>query len=382
MCALVPRLADDDAAVRDAALEDALGLPDAELALVSSIDLHLSGWRARGGMRRHGDRLWLALPTRVDDTVVRLVAELRPYSLALYDDGAPAGPRPRALPAGWAHAGLAALSAPWPLASVEGLDGLVTLRLEGAGLEQAPRGLGTLSRLEQLSLRSNALTALPAELARLAALTELDVSDNRLTALPDDLSNLRSLRRLCAPRNLLGALPASVGELESLEVLQLNANRLTALPPAIARLRRLRVLRLAGNALTALPDELTLLPALESLSLYRNQLASLPRGLGRLHRALRHGLRLTHNRLEALPDEMGDLPALLLGHNPLRRLPTAQLEAMTRLSFLVVDADAPLDEPSRAWLRDLHRIAPRVELVDDDPDADGDDPGHDDQPSD
>lgn len=374
----VHRLADDDPAVREAALEEALGLTEAELTLVSSIDQHLSSWRGRGSLVRQGDRLWLGVPTRiVDDTVTRLVAALRPHSIALYDDVAPAGPRPRGLPAGWGHAGLAALTTSWPLASVEGLDGLISLKLEDAGLAEAPRGLGTLSRLEQLSLRRNALTSLPAELGRLAALRELDVSDNRLTTLPDEIGGLRNLRRLCAPRNQLCTLPASVGELESLAELLVNANRLTSLPSAIGRLRRLRVLRLAGNALTGLPDEVVELPALEVLSLYRNQLASLPRGLGRLDKVVRDGLRLTHNRLESLPEELGDLPSLLLGHNPVRQLPTAQLEAMTRLGFLVVDEDAPLDEPSRAWLRDLHRILPRLEYNNDDPDADDDDPSHD-----
>lgn len=374
---LIPRLANDDVAVRDAALEEALDLPDAELALVSAIDLHLSSWRAHGTMLRQGDRLYLVIRVHVDDTVTRLVAALRPYSLVLVHDGAPPGPLPSVLPAGWGHPGLAVLSTCWPLASVEGLDGLVSLRLEDAGLEQTPRGLGTLSRLEQLWLCRNALTTLPAELGRLEALQDLDLSDNRLTTLPDELGSLRNLRRLCVPRNHLRTLPASVGELESLDELLLNANQLTSLPSTITRLRRLRVLRLAGNALTCLPDELPLLPALATLSLYRNHLTCLPCGLGRLTEALRHGLRVTHNRLETLPDGLGDLPSLLLGHNPLRHLPTAQLEAMTRLSFLVIDDDAPLDEPSRAWLRDLHRIMPRVDFVNDDPDADDDDPSHD-----
>lgn len=374
----VLRLADDDAAVRDAALEEALGLNEADLTLVSSIDQHLSSWRASGRLQRHGGRLTIGVPTRiVDDTVTRLVAVLRPHVLGLYDDVAPTGPRPRVLPAGWGHAGLVTLSTTWPLASVEGLGGLTWLNMDNAGLEEAPRGLGTLSRLEHLSLRGNMLTSLPAELGRLEMLQELDVSDNRLTSLPAEIGGLRSLRRLNAPRNQLGSLPASVGELESLEELVVNANQLTSLPSTIGRLQRLRELRLAGNLLTGLPDEVVELPALEDLSLYRNQLTSLPRGLGRLDKVIQHGLRFTHNRLESLPEELGDPPSLLLGHNPLRQLPIAQLMAMRRLNFLVVDEDAPLDEASQTWLRELYRNKPRLEYINDDPDADDDDPRYD-----
>lgn len=209
----VLRLADDDAAVRDAALEEALGLNEADLTLVSSIDQHLSSWRASGRLQRHGGRLTIGVPTRiVDDTVTRLVAVLRPHVLGLYDV-VPTEPRPRVLPAGWGHAGLVTLSTTWPLGSVEGLGGLTWLNMD--------------------------------------------------------------------------------------------------------------------------------------------------------------------NRLESLPEELGDPPSLLLGHNPLRQLPIAQLMAMRRLDFLVVDEDAPLDEASQTWLRELYRNKPRLEYINDDPDADDDDPRHD-----
>ena len=97
----------------------------------------------------------------------------------------------------------ARLADPWDV--LETLVNLVTLELNGAGLERAPESLGNLAKLERLELGENWLRVLPEALGTLRELAYLDVSANRLEALPATLKTLPKLAEVQAFHNAFAA---------------------------------------------------------------------------------------------------------------------------------------------------------------------------------
>ncbi|KAH8051843.1 glycosyltransferase [Aureococcus anophagefferens] len=93
----------------------------------------------------------------------------------------------------------ARLADPWDVLAT--LANLVTLELNGAGLERAPESLGNLAKLERLELGENRLRVLPEALGTLRELANLDVSANRLEALPVCLKALPKLAEVQAFHN-------------------------------------------------------------------------------------------------------------------------------------------------------------------------------------
>ena len=93
----------------------------------------------------------------------------------------------------------ARLADPWAVLAT--LANLVTLELNGAGLERAPESLGNLAKLERLELGENWLRVLPEALGTLRELAYLDVSANRLEALPASLKALPKLAEVQAFHN-------------------------------------------------------------------------------------------------------------------------------------------------------------------------------------
>ena len=88
-----------------------------------------------------------------------------------------------------------------------------------------PECVGSLARLQSLTLSHNNIAVLPTGLGRLTALQCLDVRGNQLHVLPAELGQLTSLCELDASENALTAVPASLGQLTSLRTLLLYKNR-------------------------------------------------------------------------------------------------------------------------------------------------------------
>ncbi|KAI3428771.1 hypothetical protein D9Q98_007592 [Chlorella vulgaris] len=121
------------------------------------------------------------------------------------------------------------------VASVAMLQGIKHLLLDGNRIARLPDFVGSLSRLETLSVADNQLTALPPSLGRLHRLKQLLVSENKLRVLPSELGHCGALEELDAHHNELREVPASLGQLQRLKVLQLDSNAIGSLPPAILR---------------------------------------------------------------------------------------------------------------------------------------------------
>jgi len=90
-----------------------------------------------------------------------------------------------------------------------------------------PTSIQKLNRLELLYLDGNNLSELPAEIGDLKELRLLSVSNNQLVCLPTSIQKLNRLQRLYLDGNNLSELPAEIGALGELRNLYVGGNPLT-----------------------------------------------------------------------------------------------------------------------------------------------------------
>uniref|UniRef100_A0A8C3QSN0 Uncharacterized protein n=1 Tax=Cyanoderma ruficeps TaxID=181631 RepID=A0A8C3QSN0_9PASS len=109
-------------------------------------------------------------------------------------------------------------------------ENLTCLYVDSNNLKKIPAEIGTLRRLERLTLSNNSLSSLPAEMGALQRLRSLHLANNSLTELPAPLCQLRSLTFLDVSDNKI-SLPEDVCLLRNLHTLWLGNNHLRSLPP-------------------------------------------------------------------------------------------------------------------------------------------------------
>lgn len=137
------------------------------------------------------------------------------------------------------------------------------LRLPGVGLVgQLPLGLGNLTQLETLSLRSNMLSgSIPSDFANLRSLRNLYLQRNSFSdEIPPVLFSIQSLVRLNLAHNqFVGQISSGFNNLTNLEVLNLEGNQLAGVIPDfnIPSLKTLNVSfnRLNGSIPTQFSDQ-------------------------------------------------------------------------------------------------------------------------------
>ena len=196
------------------------------------------------------------------------------------------------------------------LGSLTKLEILSLSRNELTG--EIPTELGGLANLEGLYLNENQLTGpIPSGLGSLAKLQRLSLYDNQLTGpIPSGLGSLAKLQRLSLYDNqLTGPVPTWLGSLTDLEWLYISENQLAG--PMPTGLYNLTELTLWGNELSGeIPEELGSLTKLEILSLSRNELTGeIPTELGGL--ANLEWLYLGDNQLTGpIPSGLGSLAKL------------------------------------------------------------------------
>jgi Leucine-rich repeat (LRR) protein len=194
------------------------------------------------------------------------------------------------------------------------------LKLAENGLEGAfPSSLEKLDKLEILELQGNKLTSLPAEIRALAHLRTLNVSENKLSALPTELFTSISIVELVAHKNAFSGSFFDVDTAPHLQKLQLSNNALTDLcRSGTILLPALKHLDVSLNRLSTLPD-MSSWTSLSTLLLGGNTLSSLPEGFLTLQQ-LRNA-DFTGNNLTKLDEKialMESLDNLTLAANPLR----------------------------------------------------------------
>ncbi|KAK3546624.1 hypothetical protein QTP70_031306 [Hemibagrus guttatus] len=224
--------------------------------------------------------------------------------------------------------------------SLQQLQSLQTLLLDGNMLSSLPAELGSLQRLCYLGLSFNEFSGVPAVLERLSAVERLCMAGNRVeqlalqtfrllsikyvdlrlnrisSVIPDEPDFLRHVTQLDVRDNRLSELDASL--FPRLEVLHCQRNRITRL-------------RLKGSTLKALyasNNEIRDLEAspiasnLTHVDISRNCLEALPAWLGDSKKL--EVLDISHNCIRELPQWLfcsSSLRKVLAGHNRMQRLP-------------------------------------------------------------
>lgn len=146
--------------------------------------------------------------------------------------------------------------------SVRLLSSLTRLRVSdnAVSLDGVPwSALASLGTLTVLHLDNNRLTGeLPVEVGTLTRLETLTLDENRLERLPDAIGSLTRLERLSFAGNRVEALPATLGACERLVAVDARRNRVRRVPRELAAARRLRTLLLDHNLVDAdgVPSEL------------------------------------------------------------------------------------------------------------------------------
>ncbi len=138
-----------------------------------------------------------------------------------------------------------------------------------------PAQLGSLSRLQELSLVGNELTGeIPGALGGLTRLESLWLSGNQLTGdIPSELGELAELSSLHLVGNQLsGEIPSELGDLRNLLHLDLSSNQLTGeIPAELGGAANLQNLDIDNNRLTGeIPQRLTGLTSLEAFRFHNN----------------------------------------------------------------------------------------------------------------
>jgi Leucine-rich repeat (LRR) protein len=158
-----------------------------------------------------------------------------------------------------------------PLVSNSQFKTLTVLDLEDnfITLEELPKEIGQLQKLEILFLSHNRLVKLPKEIGQLKNLKQLDLSYNSLIELPKEIGQLKNLNYLSLSYNSLVELPKEIGRLQNLKYLYIRNNFLEELPPEIGQLKNLERLYMGNNkALKKLPPEIGQLQNLKNLNVY------------------------------------------------------------------------------------------------------------------
>ncbi|KAA0046270.1 hypothetical protein IC582_021568 [Cucumis melo] len=139
------------------------------------------------------------------------------------------------------------------------------LRLPGVGLVgQLPLGLGNLTQLQILSLRSNMLSgSIPSDFANLRSLRNLYLQWNSFSGeIPPVLFSIRSLVRLNLAHNkFVGPVPLGFNNLTNLQVLNLEENQLEGFIPDL-NIPSLNALNVSFNGLNgSIPSQFSNQPA-------------------------------------------------------------------------------------------------------------------------
>jgi len=106
---------------------------------------------------------------------------------------------------------------------------------------------------------------IPSEIGSLVKLQKLSITTRSLISIPTEIGNLTKLNNLNLSHNGLTEIPSEIGKLTRLGYLYLDYNRLTDLPSEIKNLTRLKLLNLESNHFTKFPQVLENMTSLQKI---------------------------------------------------------------------------------------------------------------------
>lgn len=196
---------------------------------------------------------------------------------------------------------------------------LISLSLNGNGMNSISTLLGCESALERLCLKSNHFESLDNCIGKFQSLTYLDLSQNKIEHLPDTFGQLKSLKILDLSNNMLSYLPSSIVDLTDLNVFYLNYNSIKELPNAMNHMR-LEEIQIISNQLSFLPT--CTFPHLKIFLANDNKVRCIPTELCASSKL--DTLLLSKNKLKEIPYALCDLASLKklwLDNNQIATLP-------------------------------------------------------------
>lgn len=185
-------------------------------------------------------------------------------------------------------------------------------------------GIGNLTSLTSLDIRSTQIAELPEGIANLISLKGLYMGGTQIADLPKGIDNLSSLEALDMRDTQIAELPEWIGKLTSLTLLDISHTQITELPGEIGNLTSLTSLNVSHTQITELPEKIGNLSALTVLEVSHTQITELPEEIGRL--ALLKALDISHTQIEQLPAWVGNLTSLSwlhISHTRIEELPPA-----------------------------------------------------------
>ncbi len=259
-------------------------------------------------------------------------------------------------------------------------EGWTELDLAGLGLEELPREIGKLERLETLILGKhnkrdswqanihpvsskysawpigNYLRELPKELLLLenlkvlrlsgnpflkldkifdiVSLEELELVQIELEEIPNEITQLENLRILNASFNRFSFLPDVIVQLQCLQNLDLASNQIREITREIAKLENLHIVELGNNNIEDISEEVLNIQRLQILDLGMNEICQIPDSIKNLHEL--QILNISHNKISQIPEavfHLRNLHILNLEYNQINHIPQriSQLENLHAL---------------------------------------------------
>ncbi|XP_076808004.1 protein flightless-1 homolog [Clavelina lepadiformis] len=222
------------------------------------------------------------------------------------------------------------------------MTGLRWLKLDKTRLCYLPEELGTLKKLEEVSVCKNELTSLHGDLASLPGLKSIKASHNKLkdASIPSDIFALDDLSTLDLSHNQLTTVPAELEACRTILVLNISHNEIETIPPQLfINLTDLLHLDVSNNKLETLPPQLRRLLHLKVLVLNDNPLLHAQlRQLPSLSSLTTLYLRNTQRNISNFPsnlDMLKNLTDVDLSYNELSRVPDSlyTLSSLQRLNL-------------------------------------------------
>ena len=160
----------------------------------------------------------------------------------------------------------------------------------GCSFKELPSNIGSLKKLETLSIRQGSLLSLPNELFKLVELRYLDLYNNKkLRVISGNIGNLKKLTYLDLAGTSVEEIPASIGQCNSLINITANACKIKKIPPQLGNCSKLQYLHVPYNQISEVPPELFNASNLYFLDIGDNKIESIPceitklKGLNQFH---------------------------------------------------------------------------------------------------
>lgn len=137
-----------------------------------------------------------------------------------------------------------------------------------------------------LNLSNKEVGVLPASIGTLQKVEELTLQYDSLTSLPKEIGNLKQLKILNLFGNPISELPEELGNLENLEVLLLGRTQLKEIPPVLIKLKKLKTLALDETKVQLTEADVEVIANLSSLEILdlslMREYKTLPKNLAKL----------------------------------------------------------------------------------------------------